>query len=91
MHIDLFEALTAANVDHNKARAVVESLEAHMDTRVTSAVDSKLHPAFDRISQQMRDMETRLDSRFERLISSFRWYFGSFVAVAGLIVAYLKL
>ena len=61
MQIDLYSALTGANIDADKAKVVVESLQEHIDMQVSRANEAVL--------AKLDGVQTTLVAKIDALIS----------------------
>ncbi|WP_137894036.1 hypothetical protein [Ramlibacter sp. 2FC] len=82
MELEIYEALTAANVPADKARAAAESVKREIDERYT------MH------GQQLAtrgDVESVRREVAELKVEMVKWFVGTIIAVGGITAALLKL
>ena len=101
MQIDLYDALTGANIPSDKAKAVVESLQEHIDMQVSRANEAVL--------AKLDGVQTTLVAKLDAIVSGridptekavaqlvndkqlrvqrTRWVVGTILTMAGLISA----
>ncbi len=88
MHVELFEALTSAQVDAEKARVVVQSLEKHMENQITNSIEGKVLPTLHRIEARLDSLETNTNARFDRAAVNMRWTAGIVIAICIAVVRF---
>jgi len=117
MDLEVVDALRAAGVPDDKARAVVASLHREIDQRYVLhaaqlATRADLMETAARLEGRLGEMATRADlaelrtatradlnEAFARLeakiaetrVDLMRWFFGSFLAMGGVLIAVLRL
>ncbi len=67
MQIDLYDALTNANIDADKAKAVVESLQEHIDMTVSRANEAVL-AKLDGVEQRLDGVQTTLLAKLDAIV-----------------------
>jgi predicted translin family RNA/ssDNA-binding protein len=89
MELEIFEALTAANVPADKARAAAASVKREIDERYS------LHAAQLATRGDVADVKTSVESVRREVAETkaemVKWFVGTIIAVAGITAALLKL
>jgi proteasome assembly chaperone (PAC2) family protein len=68
IHIDLYSALTSANIDPDKAKAVVESLQEHIDMQVNRANET-LIAKLDGVQLSIVNVQSTLIAKLDAIVS----------------------
>lgn len=89
MELEIFEALTAANVPADKARAAAASVKREIDERYS------LHASQLATRGDVADVKTSVESVRREVAETkaemVKWFVGTIIAVAGITAALLKL
>ncbi len=88
MHVELYEALTSAQVHPDQARVVVQSLEKHMETQISTGLDTRFGPTLQRIEARLDSLETNTNARFDRMGANIRWTAGIVIAICIAVVRF---
>ena len=96
MEIELYTALTAANVPEDRARTAVQAMDAAMERKLDYGLEGlrkDMVSGQDALRKDMLAMEQRLDQKIDSLareIGYMKWYMVSAIPATALILGLLN-